>query len=309
MAPVRRVTESDVIGLVEGIAVSGRPLIGGQKVVVPVSMNGEQLALKIVWLEEGDAMVPPDDATNTGPDTSEVLARARREVAILSQAGIPELVKLGSIPPSLGTVDGSPVLFYSEEWVEGMDLKSVIRTKGPLPLIEVVNLGIQMGRAIQWLADRQLIHRDIKPGNIIRKPDGAFVLLDLGMAFDLSDFSLTVPGVTVGTLPYLSPEQLDPQRKRNMDCRSDTYSLGVTMYEAATGTHPYYRNGMSSTDTILSIQSKMPPLPSEISIGFPGCLEIVVMRLLAKNPHLRYRSCAKMIEALENVKSELGKKT
>jgi serine/threonine protein kinase len=162
-----------------------------------------------------------------------------------------------------------------------------------------------MGRAIQWLAEKQLIHRDIKPGNIIRKPEGTFVLLDLGMAFDLSDLSLTMPGMTVGTLPYLSPEQLDPQKKRNMDYRSDTYSLGVTMYEAATGAHPYYKNGMSSTDTILSIQSTMPLPPVQLVTGFPKSLEDVIMRLLEKNPHLRYRSCARMIEALENVKGDM----
>ena len=302
---MRKVTDSDILNLVGGITILGRPLMGGQKVVVPVSKDEERLALKIVWIEETDLTAPQDEEATAGVEDSEVLARVKREVEILSQAGIPELAKLGSIPPSLGIIDGSPVLFYSEEWVEGTDLKSAIRAKGRLPAIEVATLGIHMGRAIQWLAERQLIHRDIKPGNIIHKPDGTFVLLDLGMAFDLNDLSLTVPGMTVGTLPYLSPEQLDPQRKRNMDYRSDTYSLGVTMYEASTGTHPYYVNGMSSTDTILSIQSKLPLSPSHLVAGFPSSLEDVIMRLLEKNPHLRYRSCAKMIEALESVKGEL----
>ncbi len=281
---------------------------GGQKVVVPVRMSGQRLALKILWLTASSESPPPptEDATENEPKEQEVAARTRREVGIISGAHIPELVKLGPISLTKGNMGGESVLYYAEEWVEGRDLKTVIREDGPLPPAAIARLGIEMSRAIEWLWDRKTIHRDIKPGNIMRRDDGGFVLLDMGMALDLGDVSLTAPGLAVGTLPYLSPEQLDTPKKRSMDFRSDMYSLGVTMYEAATGKHPYYRNGMSSTDTIIGIQSERPKDPCQVRAGFPEELSDVIMRLLEKQPHLRYRTCSKLQDELRPMSTSVG---
>jgi eukaryotic-like serine/threonine-protein kinase len=301
------ITPADIAGLVKGAEVTGPMKTGGQKVVVPIRVDGKQLALKIFWLLPADnAPAPPTEDVTDRPEEEEAVARARREVGIISAADIPELVRLGPIPLSEGSIGDRQVIYYTEEWVEGRDLKTTLQQNGPLEPADVARLGIDMSRAIEWLWARSTIHRDIKPGNIMRRPNGGFVLLDMGMALDLGDVSLTAPGLAVGTLPYLSPEQLDTPKKRSMDFRSDMYSLGVTMYEVATGSHPYYRAGMSSTDTIVSIQSEKPKSPSQVRNGFPDDLSEIIMRLLAKQPHLRYRTCAKFLDELRPVAKSLG---
>jgi eukaryotic-like serine/threonine-protein kinase len=306
----RGLSSEDIARLVPDSEVVGPIKAGGQKVVVKIRHGGKLLALKVYRLAA--RQVPPpaadEDATD-GPREVEEVARARREVGIISAVDIPELVKLGPIPLTESTIGDQRVMYYAEEWIDGDDLKSTIREHGPLSAADVAKLGIELCRAIEWLWAREMIHRDIKPGNVMRRQDGTFVLLDMGMALDLGEESLTAPGLTVGTLQYLSPEQLDAPKKRNMDFRSDMYSLGVTMYEAATGVHPYYKNGMSSTDTIISIQSEKPPEPSKVRDGFSQDLSDIIMRLLEKKPHLRYRTCAKFLDELNPAARALGVKS
>jgi serine/threonine protein kinase len=227
-------------------------------------------------------------------------------VAILAEASIPQIVRLGPVGITEGEVCKQKVLFYTEEWVEGRDLSTILRESGPLPVAEVARMGIELCRAIEWLWEHHTIHRDIKPGNVMRRPDGSFVLLDMGLALDLEQPSITTPGLTVGTLPYLSPEQLDAPKKRTMDFRSDLYSLGVTMYEASTGVHPYFRPGMSQTDTITRILTEKPKPPVDLNPLLPGDLSTIIMRLLAKSPYLRYRNCARFVADLEPVVDSLG---
>jgi eukaryotic-like serine/threonine-protein kinase len=303
----RTLTSEQVAVLVPGSKITGPFKSGGQKVVVPIELKGSKYALKVAWVptpEEPEET--PEEASAGPPEEEEAIARIRREVGIIGEANVPELVKLGPVPFSEFRLDKELVIFYTEEWVPGEDLKTQIRAQGKLPPSDVALLGIQMCRAVDWLWAHGTVHRDIKPGNIMRREDGKFVLLDLGMALDLTDVSLTSPGITVGTPAYLSPEQLDAPRKRRMDFRSDLYALGVTMYEAATGRHPYYRPGMSSTDTIVSIQTVRPPPPTELVEGFPSELSNVIMRLLEKKPHLRYRTCDKLAAELLPISKALG---
>jgi eukaryotic-like serine/threonine-protein kinase len=292
-----RLGEPEIRILIPTVESVSGPISGGQKTVFRISIQGKPYALKLLKLE-GKIPAAEDDEDRT-EEVEQTLARARREVDILKDCGIPELVRLGPIPLTPGEANGESLIFFTEEWVEGRDLRTIIAEGGPLSIDETVRLGRDVNRAISMLWSLSKVHRDIKPANIMRRtPPLGFVLLDLGLALDLKDESLTDPGLVPGTLPYFSPEQLDANRKRNMDFRSDLYSLGVVMYEAVTGSHPYYTPGMRSKETITNILSAPVIRPSVNRKELPADLDEIIVRLMAKNPHMRYRTCEHLEAAL-----------
>jgi len=125
-------------------------------------------------------------------------------------------------------------------------------------------------------------------------------LLDAGLAFDIVGESLSIG--PVGTPPYFSPEQFDFSNRRTvMDFRSDLFSLGVTMYEMATGQHPFWTRGENSRSLFNKITMLNPKPPNEIIPDFPEELGDIIMRMLGKSPHLRYRRCQQLIDALNEI--------
>ena len=198
------------------------------------------------------------------------------------------------------------LLFFTEEWIEGYDLKRKLENDGPFSYNDTIKLGIDIAQAIEELWKHSKIHRDIKPGNIVYdKNSGQYILLDMGLAFDLEDKSLTAYGYIPGTKIYFSPEQLSIDKKRFMDFRSDLFSLGIVMYECVTGVHPFYVRGMSDDSLFHSILNDVPKRPSEYRNDMIKELDYIIMRLLGKSPHLRYRTCQQLIESLENARIAL----
>jgi serine/threonine-protein kinase len=228
-----------------------------------------------------------------------VTARARREVAIMGECESDHLVKLGPLPLSSIEVAGQNIIYFTEEWIIGEELTTIIRQNGRLSLNKVVTLGLSVADAIDCLWSKGHVHRDVKPGNIMeRSSDGEFVLLDMGFAFDVSAESISAPGAIPGTMIYFSPEQADVGRKRQLDFRSDLFALGLVMYEALTGSHPFTSGATSSLDVLSRILTVRATPPSSQSSGVSKALDEVILRLLAKAPHLRYRSCAQLMETI-----------
>lgn len=231
---------------------------------------------------------PNDDGSPEALDES--TARARREVGIIGSCQTPHLVKLGPIP--LTAIEHQGL----------RDLKQILAADGPRPVAELVSLGAGITEAVKELWQERKIHRDIKPGNIMRRETtGDFVLLDMGMALDLDDVSLTTTGLVVGTMIYCSPEQVEFARKRQMDFRSDLFSLGIVLYEAATGHHPFWSQGLTSHQGLGNMLSVRPASPSSHAPDLAAAMETVIVRLLAKQPHLRYRTCDDLLAALAAV--------
>lgn len=267
---------------------------GGQKHVYKASLQGQPLALKLL---ANPRMGDHDTASDLDETDSETLARARREVNILGSCQSPHLVKLGPIPLHEISVGGVNVIAFTEEWIEGETVKHIVRQHGVLPLTEVVKLGTEVLHAIAELSANGRLHRDVKPANIMRRLlNGDYVLLDLGIAFDLSEESITQAGMIPGTVPYLSPERLNLAKKRSLDFRSDLFSLGIVLYEAATGVHPFMRSG----NLVSAISHTDPAPPSSIVPDLGSGFDTVCLRLLAKAPHARYRSCEIATAALLN---------
>ncbi len=268
---------------------------GGQKVVFRGVIGGEQYALKFAKVPELS-----EDLESEEVSMENVEARARREVDIMKDCGSRHMVKLGSIGLSFATIADQRLLYFSEEFIAGRDLWVILRSDGRFPPDQIVRLGLHIVDAIQAIWEIGKIHRDIKPGNIMRRESSnEYVLLDAGFAFDVVGESLSIG--LVGTPLYYSPEQFDFNSRRTLDFRSDIFSLGVTMYQLATGKHPFFSPGDTSRSLFNKITTHVPEAPSACVADFPEELDEIILRMLAKSPHLRYRRCRHLLDALNQV--------
>ena len=274
---------------------------GGQKAVYKATMGGQVIALKVISLgPEGS----PDEGE--GAQINAPFERAQREVDILEQVDVPVLTKRGPLGLLQFNVDTLSCVCFTEEWIEGITLRDMVRS-GPLLPDQVAKLGVDLICAVYWLSSRGLIHRDIKPENVMWDPSrSGFVLLDPGIALDLYGPSITQVPFPVGTTIYFSPEQMDASLKRSLDFRSDLFAVGIVMYEAAVGEHPFMSANTTLPEVLLGILSSNPQPVAERLEDFPKALSDVVNRLLGKAPHLRYRRCEMACAAILDVADSLG---
>lgn len=292
------VPDLDALQIEAGIsAVSDVQFVGrgGQKVVFSGVIDGQRYALKF-------SKAPSDDLDSDETEIEydpDVLVRAKREVETMRSCDSPYMVKLGPIGLEHVQIAGRSLLFFTEEFIAGTDLhQHYVLPHIVMEPAEVVQLGKQVTDAIRAIWDLNKVHRDIKPGNIMRRSNGDFILLDAGLAFDKAGESVS-GGFLVGTRIYFSPEQFDYGSRRTiLDFRSDIFALGVTMYELATGVHPFYRRGEGSESIYTNIMKHHPRPPHEIVDGFPEGLSEIILRMLGKSAHLRYRKCEQLIEKL-----------
>lgn len=184
------------------------------------------------------------------------------------------------------------------EYVEGVPLSDYIPSPPPV----VVDLGAQIAMALHYAHERQIIHRDIKPANIKVTPEGQVKIMDLGLALLPDSKRVTADGMIIGTPAYLSPEQAQGQK---LDHRTDIYSLGIVLYEMATGQLPFDADEITA---LLLQQVRQPAPPPRLIIPeLPISLEKVILKALEKNPARRFQSCRIMAEALQDsLKAEIA---
>ncbi len=294
-------TADDVSQLLPEVSDIGEPMRGGQKLVFPCTIEGERWVVKFALVEVSKDHGETSEVIQERID--HVTARIEREVRVMGLCDSPYIAKLGPIPTRHVDFRGQSLIYFCEEFIDGENLRRILTTKSILATPELIRLGLNIAEAIQHLWVHRQIHRDIKPENIMRRDsDGSFVLLDMGLVFDLADRSLTRHGFVVGTFPYYSPEQLDLGKRRLMDFRSDLFLLGQVLYEAATGVHPFHRLALSDSEVYERIRINPPDRPTLYRRDLPREFEDVILRVLAKEPHLRYRSCERMTSALRAIK-------
>ena len=280
---------------------------GAQKRVFKCNHQGETWALPLILVSDNPDQSLDDDKADFGLPSDQVIARIRREVNIMRNCDSPHLVKMGPVDVSPIEIENLSILCFLEEFIEGDDLKQII-SQGPMAIEEVKKIAVHIATAINslWHCDpfHQIVHRDLKPANVMRRTNAEnYVVLDVGLAFDLLDRSISLPGQVPGTTLYFTPDQLQTDKKRQMDYRTDMFALGVILYEAATGKHPFYTSGMSTLDLFKSILHAKPKPVSDLRADLPVDLAEIIMRLLAKKPHLRYRTCKGLLSALNGVES------
>ena len=272
---------------------------GGQKSVYRCSAGGSQYALKVIKL-------PATSSEEDQADREAVQHRAQREIDIMKKIDNPFLVGPGPIALESITVDDEDYLCFSEEWIDGRDIASRIEHGDLLTEDECWDMALQISSAIGDLWEHRLLHRDVSARNVMIRSDGRFVLIDLGYAFDFLSPSLTKHHGTPGTMQYMAPERFNLARKRYIDHRADQFSLGVVLYAGISSFHPYYTDGMGADDYIdhLCNGSAPPPKPSKLVKTIGANLDSLVLRLIARQPHLRFRSCAAARRAVDAHRAE-----
>jgi serine/threonine protein kinase len=231
---------------------------------------------------------------------SEQRTRFLREARLAASLDHPNICTIHEVGEAAGR------LFIAMQYVEGETLRRTIRGR-PLKLDSLLSISLQVADALVEAHTRGIIHRDIKPGNIIITPRGQAKVLDFGLAKLLeraqgeADTNVTMTGAVMGTPASMSPEQARGERA---DHRSDIFSFGGVLYEMATGHTPF--SGRSKADVISALLSQPHTPAVELNKGIPAHLSAVIDRALAKEPADRYQSMPEMMTDLRRVVAEAG---
>jgi eukaryotic-like serine/threonine-protein kinase len=215
--------------------------------------------------------------------------RFRREAKNAAALSHPNIVSIYDRGEAEGTY------YIAMEYLDGRSLKELIVTRGPAPVPVAVDYARQILSALRFAHRHGIVHRDIKPHNVLVDGEGRVKVTDFGIA-RAGASQMTEAGSIVGTAQYLSPEQA---RGTNVDQRSDLYSLGVVLYELLTGSAPF--GGDTPVEIAMKHLSQVPEPPSVKRPNLPHDLDLLVMRALAKDPDERYQSAEEMDADLERV--------
>jgi tetratricopeptide (TPR) repeat protein len=230
-------------------------------------------------------ILPPGTSADEG--AQQRMLREARMVATIDHPNVCTIYEIGT--------DGERP-YIAMQYIQGETLAERMR-RGALSLAETIDVAGQITAALAEAHARGVVHRDIKPGNIMISSAGIVKVLDFGLAKsflrdqnDATEVVISTPGLIVGTTPYMSPEQL---RAEPLDGRSDIFSLGVVLYEIAAGRRPFDRPTAAAVISAILVDDPPPLEPSELS-----ALEPLILRALAKRPDRRFPSAAAMHEAI-----------
>ncbi|MCZ6795210.1 MAG: serine/threonine-protein kinase [Planctomycetota bacterium] len=198
------------------------------------------------------------------------------------------------------TAEENGLYYIVMGFVDGVDLRSVVREKGPLPLRKALEIIRQVAEVLAFSHDRGIVHRDIKPGNVMIAKSGEIVLTDFGIASLLSDGGVhRKRKETSGTPSYMSPEQI---RGEIVDGRSDLYSLGATLYSLVTGKPPF--QATNPQKMARKVLQEAPPRLSQLLPDVPKKVVKLAERLLAKEPAARYQTARDVVLAVDQALTE-----
>jgi serine/threonine-protein kinase len=271
------------IGKYEILATVGR---GGMGVVYRAQdpRMGRQVAIKTV--------------TEGLSNDAGMLQRFYREAEKMGMLKHPNIITVYD----LGEQDGFPYIVM--EFVEGDPLDRLIQSDHPLPLIYKLRIIEQVCNALGYAHHNDVVHRDVKPANVIVRPDGVAKLLDFGIARQENnniDHSMTATGGVIGTVPYMAPERL---KGGQFDGRSDIFATGVLLYQLLTGHLPFPGEELTLVSQLLN--EKHPPLSEHIQ-DYPGALDQILERALEKDPESRYQTAEEMAADIYSVTETLKK--
>jgi serine/threonine protein kinase len=241
---------------------------------------GEEVALKLIKPE-----VASDEKT---------IQRFRNELRTARKIGHPNVTRMYDLGEDQGTH------YITMEYVRGEDLKSFIRRSGRLTVDKAITIAAQVAEGLAEAHRQGVVHRDLKPQNVMIDRDGNARIMDFGIARSLSGKGITGAGTFIGTPEYMSPEQVEG---KDIDQRSDIYSLGIVLYEMLTGRRPF--EGDTALDVAVKQKSETPPDPRLLNPQISDELDRVILKCLEKRKESRYQSAMEILSDLEAVKKSL----
>ncbi len=275
-----RILGTTVLGQYELVDVLGQ---GGMSIVYKGkhALTGQEVALKLL---------PPELAAH-----AQVKGRFLEEARALAALDHPNIVHLYNF----GQENGAFVL--AMQFIRGKTWERLIMDQGKLDWEATVRIAIDVLRALEYAHGHGVIHRDMKPSNVlVRESDGAATVMDFGIAKMTTSTRLTETGQTMGTVRYMSPEQV---RGMEVDATTDLYSLGATIYESLVGDTPF--DGTTHFDIMSKHLSEVPIAVGQ-RVGLPAALDAAVMRALRKKPEERFATARDFRKALEAVLASDG---
>jgi hypothetical protein len=204
-----------------------------------------------------------------------------------------------SIVPVYDAGEADDVLYIAMQHIDGSDLKALLVAEGRLPVRRALRIVAQVASALDAAHARGLVHRDVKPANILVGANDRAFLSDFGVVKELASSGRTRTGGFVGTIDYCAPEQIEG---RDVDARADVYALACVFYECIVGTSPFRRS--SDVATLNAHLHAPPPRFSKAAPDLAPALEPVLAKALAKSPLDRYGSCGELVAALRTAVSE-----
>ncbi|MBI1723474.1 MAG: protein kinase [Gemmatimonadetes bacterium] len=256
-----------------------------------LGMGGMGVVYRAWDTELGEPVAIKTLKSDTMGDDPTALQRFKDEIRLARKITHRNVVRTHDI----GEVDG--LYFITMEFVEGQSLKHLIQSRGSLPINVALTVGKQLCRALEVAHEQGVIHRDIKPQNLILEPSGTLKVMDFGIArLATRTEGVTQAGMAIGTPEYMAPEQL---LGAEVDFRADLYAAGAVLFESLTGRPPFVAD---SPITLVAKQlEETPPSPRSLNAEVPESLASLVLKTLSKDPGKRPQSAAELHDALDAI--------
>lgn len=241
-----------------------------------------KVAIKVLTLNENLSL----------EQKSEIIARFQKEAKAIAKLSHPNVVGIHDIGEDNGQY------YMVMEFLEGRSIGSILDEEKKLPIQDCIDISIQICKALDYIHSNSIVHRDIKPDNIIITKNNVAKITDFGIAQNDSDqMRLTQDGTILGSIMYISPEQL--RNSKDVDNRADIFSYGVTLYQMVTGKMPF--EGETVGEVVTKILSNQPELPRKHNPDIPFELEKIIMKALNKDRNKRYQSMKEMEKDLNSL--------
>lgn len=258
----------------------------GQGAMGTVYKAHDPMLARVVAIKTISLNLPKDEV-------AEYEARFYQEAKAAGQLSHPNIVTIYDIGKS------EELAYMAMEFLEGQELRNLLGADTPIPIDRALEIGAQVADGLQYAHERQVVHRDIKPGNVMVLNDGSIKITDFGIARMRNNEVKTMTGMILGSPKYMSPEQVAGKRA---DHRSDIFSVGVVVYEMLTGASPFVADNIHGV--MYQTLNFNPPAPKTLNPDLPQVVNYIVAKVLSKNLDDRYQSAKDLASDLRQARAE-----